>query len=385
MAQLSRTKTGKVSARKADQAKERKSAKASPNGNRRLIEGRETEVARLRRALKEAHEQQTSTAEVLQVINSSHGDLAPVFDAILEKAHNLCGVTQGSLQLYDGAKFRAVAVHGLSEAFADRLRQGFSVSPKYPANRLLEGARFVQIPDQGEIDHPISRAAFEAGVRTSLFIPLRKDGILLGRITASRREVKLFTEKEIGLLESFAAQAVIAIENARLLNETKEALERQTATAEVLRVIASSPSDLQPVFEAIATRSMQLVGGHSAAVSIFVGDLVHLGAFTPVSPEADAALKALYPRRLADYPLFELARGGEVAQVFDMETDTRVPLAAKAAARARGYRSVLWVPMNSDTGPIGVITVTRKEPGTFAAQHIQLLQTFADRERPALR
>src|SRR6516165_9942737 len=378
MAQLSRTKTGKVSARKADQAKERKSAKASPNGNRRLIEGRETEVARLRRALKEAHEQQTSTAEVLQVINSSHGDLAPVFDAILEKAHNLCGVTQGSLQLYDGAKFRAVAVHGLSEAFADRLRQGFSVSPKYPANRLLEGARFVQIPDQGEIDHPISRAAFEAGVRTSLFIPLRKDGILLGRITASRREVKLFTEKEIGLLESFAAQAVIAIENARLLNETKEALERQTATAEVLRVIASSPSDLQPVFEAIATRSTQLVGGHSAAVSIFVGDMVHLGAFTPVSPEADAALKSLYPRRLADYPLFELARGGEVSQVSDIETDTRVPSAAKASARARGFRSVLWVPMNSDSGPIGVITVTRKEPGTFAAQHIQLLQTFAD-------
>src|SRR6516165_5622021 len=378
MAQLSRTKTGKVSARKADQAKERKSAKASPNGNRRLIEGRETEVARLRRALKEAHEQQTSTAEVLQVINSSPGDLAPVFDAILEKAHNLCGVTQGSLQLYDGAKFRAVAVHGLSEAFADRLRQGFSVSPKYPANRLLEGARFVQIPDQGEIDHPISRAAFEAGVRSSLFIPLRKDGILLGRITASRREVKLFTEKEIGLLESFAAQAVIAMENARLLNETKEALERQTATADVLKVIASSPSNLQPVFEAIATRSTQLVGGHSAAVSIFVGDMVHLGAFTPVSPEADAALKALYPRRLANYPLFELARGGEVSRVSDIETDTHVPSAAKASARARGFRSLLLVPMNSDAGPIGVITVTRKEPGTFAAQHIQLLQTFAD-------
>jgi len=163
-----------------------------------------------------------------------------------------------------------------------------------------------------------------------------------------------------------------------LTRELKEANERQTATAEVLRVIASSPSDLQPVFEAIATRSTQLVGGHSAAVSIFVGDMVNLGAFTPVSPEADAALKALYPRRLADYPLFELARGGEVAQVSDIETDTRVPSAAKATARARGYRSVLWVPMNSDSGPIGVITVTRKEPGTFAAQHIQLLQTFAD-------
>src|SRR6516225_4203274 len=171
MARLSRTggRTGKVRARKADEAKERKSAKASPNG---LIGGRETEVVRLKRALKEAQEQQTATAEVLQVINSSPGDLAPVFDAILRKAHSLCGVTSGSLQLYDGAKWRAVAVHGLSEAFADRLRQGaVSVGPNSAAQRLLEGARFVQIPDQSANDDPLSsRAAFEAGVRTTLFI-----------------------------------------------------------------------------------------------------------------------------------------------------------------------------------------------------------------------
>jgi two-component system, NtrC family, sensor kinase len=120
--------------------------------------------------LSESLEQQTATSEVLQVINSSPGDLTPVFDAILEKAHTLCGVTRGSLQLYDGAKFRAVAVHGHSEAYADRLRQGgFSVGPNSVAQRLLEGARFVQIPDQGANDDPLSRAAFELdGIRTAL-------------------------------------------------------------------------------------------------------------------------------------------------------------------------------------------------------------------------
>src|SRR3974390_1942517 len=145
---LSRTggKTAKVRARK-----ERKSAKASPNGNRRRIGGRETEAAQLKRALREAQERETAAAEILQVINSSPGDLAPVFDAILEKAHSLCGVTHGALQLYDGAKWRAVAVRGLSEAFADRLRQGFVPGPNHPSQQLLKGPRFLQVPDQGAI------------------------------------------------------------------------------------------------------------------------------------------------------------------------------------------------------------------------------------------
>jgi PAS domain S-box-containing protein len=183
---------------------------------------------------------------VLQVINSSPGNLAPVFDAILEKAHSLCAVAHGSLQLYDGEKFHAVAVHGLSESFADRLRQGFIPGPNMPTRRLLEGARFAHVADLGEVDDPLARAAVElSGVRTTLLIALRKDDALLGTIVAARREVRLFSANEIALLESFAAQAVIAIENARLFDELRD---RQAQ----LRVTFDNMGDGVVMFDAAA-------------------------------------------------------------------------------------------------------------------------------------
>jgi adenylate cyclase len=172
----------------------------------------------------EALARETAAAEVLGVINSSPGDLAPVFDAILENAHNLCWVAYGSLQIYDGEKFRAVAVHALPEPLADWLRLGHRPSEDFCRRLGEEG--FVHIADLAELDVPSAQSVVElGGVRTTLHIALRKDNRLLGQIVAARLEVRPFSDKEIALLQNFAAQAVIAMENARLFSELRQRTE----------------------------------------------------------------------------------------------------------------------------------------------------------------
>src|SRR6476469_4671421 len=158
-------------------------------------------------------------------------------------------------------------------------------------------------------------------------------------------------------------------------DETREALERQTATADILKVIASSPSDVQPVFEAMVASANRLIGGSSKAVFRFIDGYGHLAAFTPINPDADEKLKAAFPQRIADVPMLRPAQAGEVLQIDATEKSHE---RLRDIARARGFRSVLYVPLKSKETSIGVIATNRRTPGPFSAHDVQLLQTFAD-------
>jgi two-component system, NtrC family, sensor kinase len=190
----------------------------------RQLAEREAELAECKAERDEAREQQTATAEVLRVINSSPGDLVRVFDAILKKARAVCGFEQGSLTTFDGEYFRTIAMHGIAETFAEVIRQPRRAGPQA---LFLDGEGVVHIPDfvaeaPAVGDNRVYRAAVAAGIRTVLFVPLRSEQRLLGYMTASRREVRPFSDKPIALLQNFAAQAVIAMENARLSGELRQ-------------------------------------------------------------------------------------------------------------------------------------------------------------------
>jgi PAS domain S-box-containing protein len=338
------------------------------------------ENARLINETREALEQQTATSEVLQVINSSPGDLTPVFDAILEKAHSLCDIAQGSLELYDGEWFRAVAVRGLSDEFAEILRQGCPAADNPATQPLIEGRRFAHILDLAQTDYTVTRTAAELdAARTLLCVPLRRDGALLGMIASARREVRAFSDKEIALLENFAAQAVIAMENARLLTETREALDQQTATAEVLQVINSSPGDLAPVFDAMLDKAIRLSEATHSHLFTYDGDLFHLAAARGEPRYIEWQRQAGPVQPYPSSSLAQIKRGQQIVHVADIREEEVYRALPKFREQAdlRGVRSEIAVALIKDNILLGAMVVYRQEVRPFTDKQIALLQNFA--------
>jgi two-component system, NtrC family, sensor kinase len=333
----------------------------------------------------EALEQQTATAEVLQVINRSPGELEPVFGAMLDKAMRLCEAAFGVLFLFDNDQFILAASRGVPVAYGAFLAANTTLpGPGTAPYRFLKGGERSVIEDidlaDGEPYHagdPQRLALVDiGGARSAIQVPLCKDLAALGMVTLYRQEVRRFTDKQIALLESFGAQALIAMDNARLLTETREALEKQTATAEILRVISGSPTDLQPTFDAIAANAKILSGAEAGAVFRFDGSLIHFAAHHGYAPDVLEAIQRDFPippGRHSTTARAILTR--EVAHIPDAAADPEYTL---RAILQTGVHTMLSVPILQDGNPLGAITVTRREVAPFSQAQIDLLKTFAD-------
>jgi adenylate cyclase len=347
------------------------------------------ENARLITETREALEQQTATAEVLGVINSSPGELTPVFEAIVEKAMTLCEAAHGHLWIYDGRRVHPMAVRGDARLVEWMNQHG--VSPVIPVSgpgaigRILAGERFAHITDvladEAYRSLPHFREMVDhGGIRTLLDVPLRNDGSVLGIIAVYRQEVRSFSDKQIALLENFAAQAVIAMENARLLGELRqrtgdleEALEQQTATAEVLGVINASPGDLTPVFDAMLGRATHLCGAVGGTFWSYNGHGFQVLAATI----GDIGRTMQHPN--PGTSLWRIANGENVVQIADIEVEQAYQADTVDHARTRlaGTRTALAVALRKDETLIGAITAGRQEVRPFTNKQIALLQNFA--------
>jgi GAF domain-containing protein len=343
------------------------------------------QLAEARAERDESEAQKAAITEVLGVINSSPGDLAPVFDAMLEKAMRLCAAAFGYLETYDGEHFHPVATRGLPAAYADYLPQRDAPGSSSSYAQILGGAPYVHVADlrEGEAYHtsPLRQALVDlGGARSSILVALRREDVLLGSLVIYRREVRPFSEKEIALLQNFAAQAVIAMENARLLTETREALEQQTATAEVLQVINSSPGDLAPVFDAMLERALRVSESALGFIATYDGEHFHMAAGRGLPPAfAEIASKPYRPP--PGSPTQRLINGESFVQIADLLEDEftvrGLSPVHRALVEAAGGRSFLTVPLRREGVLVGVIVIYRREVRPFTDKQIALLQNFA--------
>jgi GAF domain-containing protein len=353
------------------------------------------ENTRLLNELRESLQQQTATADVLQVINSSPGILAPVFEAMLEKAMHLCEADFGGLWMFEGDRYVAVALRGVPQRYAAFLAETTVMpGPGTAPHRLLHGERLVHNFDLASEEpyragDPQRRALVDiGGARTALQVALRKDDAVLGVITIYRQEVRPFTDKQIELVRNFAAQAVIAIENARLLNELRqrtddlsESLEQQTATSQVLQVISSSPGELEPVFQAMLANATRLCDAKFGTLSLYDGDAFRNVALHNVPPAYTDNIRLREPFR--PHPkagLAHVARTRQIAHTDDLRTQPPYlegDPAVVAIADLAGARTIINVPMLKAGRLVGTISIFRQEVRPFTDKQIELVQNFA--------
>jgi signal transduction histidine kinase len=390
-------KTGKGGRRKVETPRRSTPSKSLP---RSTATGQETDTARLTRERDEALEREKATAEVLRVISSSSGKLEPIFQAVLENAVRICGANFGVLFLREGEAFRRMAMHNPPPAYIEEHRRAPLARPSATSahGRLITTKRVVHIADL-RADQAYRNGApttvllvEAAGARSYLGVPMLKDDELIGTIIIYRQEVRPFTDKQIKLVQNFAAQAVIAIENTRLLNELRqrttdlsESLEQQTATSEVLKVISSSPGDLQPVFEAMLANATRLCEAKFGVLFRSEGDALRAVALYG-APLAYAEERRRNPiirpiltpqttlgRAVATKQTVQIADVLEEPNYFDAPSGYTGTQLAKLA----GARTILAVPMIKENELMGAIVIYRQEVRPFTNKQVELVTNFA--------
>jgi two-component system, NtrC family, sensor kinase len=357
------------------------------------LEGRNAELT-------QALDQQIATGEILRVISRSPTNVQPVFDTIVRNAVRLCGALHGGVYTFDGELVHARANEGYTPEQLEHWRSTF---PR-PVTSGSVVAKAIRSNSVVLIDDLETAPAFEVsretlanlrvrGSRSLLTVPMTRHDEVIGAIGLAHGRVGAFSETHVELLKTFADQAVIAIENVRLFTELQaknralttahaqvsEALDQQTATSEILRVISQSPTDVQPVFDAIVQSAVRLLRAHTGALTRIVGDQIELAALTSSDNAGGAAVRSVFPQSLQSVSPYAWAiRDRATVNVADVETDPGLPERARAAAHARGFRSWVVVPMFRHAEAVGTISVTRREPGGFTDDEIALLNTFAD-------
>jgi GAF domain-containing protein/CheY-like chemotaxis protein/anti-sigma regulatory factor (Ser/Thr protein kinase) len=330
---------------------------------------------------------QAATSAILRAISMAATDPQPVFDLIAESATKLCGAEVCTITRFDGEWVHLDAIFGTNSAGIEALSRTFPMRPSDGggAARAIHQCAVIQIPDvHADPHYRIQEAALTSGFRALVAVPMLREGRAIGAITVGRAAAGLFSDMQVQLLDTFAAQAVIAIENTRLLNELRqrtddlsEALEQQTATSEVLQVISSSPTEIRPVFQIIGARAEKLCEAEISVVSIVDGELIRLASINGVTEDGVEAVRRAFPMRLDDETVTARAiRTGAVCHVPDVLGDPEYQ--NKEIAQVSGYRGCLGVPMVREGQVVGAIFVARKQPGFFANSQIQLLKTFAD-------